>query len=230
MSEKRIQSVAEHFNSEADVFDARVVKIIPGYRDMLESLVANLPFPPGKHIRVIDLGCGTGTLSLLVKQRFPQAVIRCVDFSPRMLELAARKLSGCSHLAFEQADLQTYLFRESYDAVVTSLALHHLETNWDKEKVHRRIFHALNPGGVFASADLTASADKRIQRSYLRKWEEFILQSYSRPEVKQNYRRYKREDRPSVLLEELGWLKKIGFRHLEIYWKYCNFASYGAYK
>lgn len=230
MGKPRMEHIARHFNTEAGIFDARVVRIVPGYREMLDALVASLPFPAKKKIRVLDLGCGTGTVSFLVKSKFPNAVIRCVDLVPNMLELAARKLRGFSGIEFEQADLQTYRIRERCHAVVTSLALHHLETDGDKAAMHRKIFRALVPAGVFASADITVSSQKFLQQYYLSQWAEFIAQSHPRAEIEENYRRYLREDRPSVLLPELRSLERIGFRRVEVLWKHYNFAVYAAYK
>jgi len=225
-----MQTVARHFNSEASLFDARILKIVPHYREMLEALAAALPRPSRKKLRILDLGCGTGAVSFLVKNRFPNASLHCVDLVPNMLKLAAGKLRGFSGVTFEQADLRAYVPRGRYDAVVSSLALHHLATDAAKARMHRKIHRALVPGGVFANADITVSARGRLQAYYLAKWAEFIRRSYSEADIRRNYRRYQREDRPSVLLKELRELERIGFRRLEILWKYCNFVTYAAYK
>lgn len=230
MKNKRMDQVADHFQTEARGFDARVIRIVPYYREMLDALVNSLPFPPAKPIRVLDLGCGTGTVAYVVKSRFPRAAVHCVDLVPRMLELAAKKLRGFSGVSFEQADFSRYRIAGKYDAVVTSLALHHLETDADKAAMHRKIYRALVPGGVFASADITVSPRPFLQRYYLNQWAAFILRSLPQRELDANYRRYRLEDRPSVLLPELRRLERTGFRHVEILWKRYNFATYAAYK
>ncbi|MEW6516742.1 MAG: methyltransferase domain-containing protein [candidate division FCPU426 bacterium] len=227
---RRMTEIADHFNREAAKFDDRVVKIVPDYREMLAALVGSLDFPAKKNIHVLDLGCGTGTIALAVKQRFPRASVHCVDLVPNMLQLAAYKLHRYSGVTFEQADFHRYAISRRYHAVVTSLALHHLETDADKMKMHRKIFRALLPGGVFASADITVSPRKNLQQLYLGKWAQFVRRSFSEAALAENYRRYQREDRPSILRRELGWLERIGFRHVEVLWKYYNFAVYAAYK
>jgi tRNA (cmo5U34)-methyltransferase len=230
MPTTRMARVARHFNSEAGAFDARVVKIIPCYQEMLTALVGGLLFPSGQKIRVLDLGCGTGTVAQLVKRSFPNAHIRCVDLAPAMLALAADKLRGVPGIEFEQANLQFYRPVGPYDAVVTSLALHHLATDSDKFRMHRKIYRALAKGGMFLNADITVSPQKPIQNFYLKKWADFIGKTYTQKDIHKNYRRYQREDRPSVLLKELLGLERIGFRRVEIFWKYYNFTTYGAYK
>lgn len=230
MPKDRMSHVREHFDSEAGIFDEHVLKVVPHYREMLDALVSNIPFPAGKDIKVLDLGCGTGTISALVKSRFPNARVTCVDVSKNMLDTAAKKLAAFKDVEYELADFHSYEIKKGYDAVVASLALHHLETDKDKTEMHKKIFDALNKGGIFANADITVSSDERIQAHYLDKWEQYILKTLPKDHADKNYERYQREDRPSVLIDEMDSLRKIGFRHVEIFWKYYNFATYGAFK
>jgi tRNA (cmo5U34)-methyltransferase len=134
------------------------------------------------------------------------------------------------NVEYELAELGAYEFKGKYDAIISSLALHHLKPGKAKAAVYGKICRALDQGGIFVNADIIVSSHPKIQKRYLEKWAEFILRSYSRAQVAQNYRRYKREDRPAVLLEEIAQLKRAGFAHAEIFWKYYNFATYGAIK
>ncbi len=224
MTKERIDSVRKHFEEEENSFDSRVVRIVPHYREMLETMVAAIPFPAGKPLRAADLGCGTGTVAWLVKERFPKARLTCVDFAPNMLEFARRRLGP--GVAFELGDIHTYCFRGTYDAIISSLALHHFETGPEKTALFSRIHGALGKGGVFLNTDIFTSRDKAVARMQLDKWADFILQSYSRREVQQNYRRYKKKDRPADPEEEMAALRKAGFRHVEMLWKYYGFATY----
>jgi len=226
MKTKRLDHVKNHFNNEADIFDERVVKVVPYYKEMLEALVTAIPFPPGQPIKVADLGCGTGTVASLVKQRFPKARILCVDMSQNMLDTARKKLKGAKGADFALAELGVYEFKGRYDAIVSSLALHHIIPGKDKTAVYKRIYSALKKGGIFVNADIIISKHKTIQGRYMKKWEKFVLESFSKEQARANYERYKREDRPCVLLEEMEVLKETGFRYVEVLWKYYNFATY----
>ena len=228
MAKSRLEHIRRHFNKEADIFDARVVKIVPQYRELLEALVDALPFARSKSISVADLGCGTGTVAWLIKERFPNARITCVDLSRSMLDLASHKLGSMKGIAFELAELGAYDFAGRHDAVVSSLALHHIEPGPRKAALYRRICGALRRGGVFVNADIILSPDKPTQKMYLQKWAEFILRTYSRKDLERSHRMYKKEDRPADLLDELATLRKAGFRHAEVFWKHYNFATYGA--
>jgi tRNA (cmo5U34)-methyltransferase len=230
MSKERIDIVKDHFNSEAGVWDKKALERVPYYREMFEILVSMLPFAEERGFSVIDLGAGTGTISYMVKKAFPAARITCMDIAPQMLEMARKKLAGFKDIEYELADLADYKFKGKYDAVVSSLALHHLEPDENKLAFYRRLYSALNPGGVFLNADIITADDEKTQEIYLKKWGEFVLSNLPSEDMQENLKRYHREDRPNKLNTELDWLRKAGFASAEAHFKYYNFAVYGALK
>jgi tRNA (cmo5U34)-methyltransferase len=229
-SEDRIAIVKEHFDSAAVGWDERALERIPFYREMMGVLVSMLPFTKDQEFSVIDLGTGTGTIAYLIKQAFPSARITCMDIAPQMLEMAKKKLSGFSGITYEQADLVNYRFKEKYDAVVSSLAMHHLEPDNDKKDFYARIYNALNTRGVFLNADIILADDEKTQERYLKEWGKFVLSNLPEEDMKANLARYYREDRPNKLNAELDWLRNAGFASVDAHFKYYNFAVYGAVK
>lgn len=226
----RIRHVEDHFDSEAGVFDARVIKFVPYYREMLEALIGVIPFAAGRAISAADLGCGTGTVARLLKKRYPKARVACVDLSQKMIETAVKKFKGISGIDFIQAELGGYRFASKYDLIVSSLALHHINPGKEKAALYKKIHGALKKGGIFINADIVVSRDRAFQEKYLKKWGEFVLRSVSEKEKRENYQRYKREDRPAALVDEIDVLRKVGFRGVDVFWKYYNFAVYGGRK
>ncbi|MFA5878962.1 MAG: hypothetical protein WC860_02175, partial [Candidatus Margulisiibacteriota bacterium] len=69
------ETIKEHFQGEANQFDELINKVIPYYPEMINALVAGIPFPESTKIKVLDLGAGTGTISLKVKEKFPNSQI-----------------------------------------------------------------------------------------------------------------------------------------------------------
>jgi SAM-dependent methyltransferase len=105
------------WDAEADEFDEsadhglRHPAVRAAWRELL---LDKLPQPPA---RIADLGCGTGTLSVLLGQSGYE--VDGVDFSPRMVELARRKALGLVGLRFVQADaFDPPLPERSYDVVL----------------------------------------------------------------------------------------------------------------
>jgi tRNA (cmo5U34)-methyltransferase len=222
--------IKDHFEGEAKAWDSIVLERVPHYREMLDTLVSMLPFQKDKSISVADLGAGSGTIGYLIKSRFPNARIKCIDLSPSMLETAREKLSGFLDIDYEQADLSKYEFKDKFDAIVSSLALHHLDPNMNKAEFYKKAYKALNSGGIFVNADIILGSDDATQKFYLSKWKEFLLKHLSEEKTEENHQRYLREDRPNMLLTEIEWLKNAGFKDVDAYFKYFNFAVYGGRK
>jgi tRNA (cmo5U34)-methyltransferase len=224
-----MRRVQKHFQKEAGSFDARVLKSVPFYRDMLEALVSSMPFRINQKIKVADLGCGTGSVSLKVKGHYPRAAITCVDFSSNMLEVAKNKLKDYQDIRYVESDVMDFDF-SGYDAVLSSLTLHHIWKGAAKRALYKKIFRGLHNGGVFYVADLSTGATDYLCKLNLKKWEEFLLQSLTKEEIAERKKSHKEEDQPFKLMEEISWLKEAGFRHIEVIWKYYYFAVYGGQK
>jgi len=112
--------------------------------------------------------------------------------------------------------------------VISSLALHHLRTDEDKKNFYSKIYKALSPGGIFYNADVVLASSSHLQDAYTKKWKEFMCKSMSKQEIEEKWiPKYKEEDRPAMLMDQLAWLGKIGFVYTDVVWKFYNFAVYG---
>ncbi len=115
-------------------------------------LVEQARIQPGH--RVLDLGCGTGTLAILIKQAHPDALVVGLDGDPKILELARSKAGAAGldiGLDCGMADALPYPGR-SFDRVVSSLVIHHL-TRDAKLRALREVVRVLTPGGELHVAD-----------------------------------------------------------------------------
>lgn len=98
--------------------------------------------------RVLDLGCGTGTLAVMVKRAQPEAEVVGLDADPQMLKAASTKAAheGIA-VKFDQGMASSLPYPDaSFDRVLSSLMIHHLKTP-DKGKTAREIYRILKPGG-----------------------------------------------------------------------------------
>ena len=149
-----MDTIQAHFENEAKAYDDNIQKLIPYYNQMIEALVWTIPFERQKKIRVIDLGCGTGTVAKCIKDAFPDAHITCLDFTENMLKLSKMKLGNQPNFRFEASDFNHYQFHSTYDVIVSSLALLHLESDQDKICFYQKIYNCLAKEGVFYNKDL----------------------------------------------------------------------------
>lgn len=120
-------------------------------------------------MRVLDLGCGTGTLLLLAAEAAPDTRLVGVDIDDRILERARRKISmeGLS-IQLERASAIELPYADgSFERVLSTLAFHHL-TREDKVRAFAEAYRVLRPGGELHLGDF-GPPDTRYSRaaSYL---------------------------------------------------------------
>ena len=226
-----MEKVKQHFEEEAQEFDAIIRRLIPYYEQMIDALVLALPFNQSQLIRVIDLGCGTGTIASRIKDVYPQAQITCVDIAEKMLHIAQTKLGDAGGMRYQLENFEKYEFDSVYDVAVSSLALHHLVNEEDKIKFYKKIYTCLSPGGVFYNADVILASNSRLQERYMEKWREYMRLQVSVEDIEQKWiPQHYDEDHPSKLMNQLDWLRNMGFVEVDVVWKYYNFAVYGGCK
>jgi SAM-dependent methyltransferase len=104
--------------------------------------------------RILDLGCGTGTLAMMVKQANRSAEVFGLDADPEALQLARRKLEEAGiEVQLDQGLASALPYAgESFDRVLSSLFFHHLPSELKLEAM-REILRVLCPGGEFHIAD-----------------------------------------------------------------------------
>ena len=109
-------------------------------------LIEQAQIQPG--MRVMDLGCGTGTLAIMAKRAQPNAELVGLDADPEMLKMAyTKKDQENLDVKFDVGFTNDLPYPDaSFDCVLSSIMIHHLKTP-DKEKTAREIYRVLKPGG-----------------------------------------------------------------------------------
>ena len=230
MSEERYHRITEHFERAAARFDAYFYRVMPRYEELLQALVESLPFEKSAPISVVDLGCGTGNLTRAVTLAFPVASVLCIDVAENMLAMAREKLGRNEKIVFRQGDVRTVPLPGPYDAIVSSMVLHHVDVT-EKPALYRRLYDALRPGGVFFVIDILRSNNGHLQNMYLEKWKDFMRQN-ELPEdtIEEQVTLHRQEDRPATLEEELAILREAGFSSVDVVLKQYYVTLFGGVK
>ncbi|KUN73676.1 methyltransferase [Streptomyces canus] len=118
--------------------------------DMVEALVGPRP-------RILDLACGTGSITARLLARFPEATSTGVDLDPALLAIAEGTFADDERVTLRTADLKdpdwpAKLPYDTYDAVLTATALHWLHSE-PLAALYGRIAELVRDGGVFMNAD-----------------------------------------------------------------------------
>lgn len=138
-----------HGVMEAEEYDRLIRAVVPSQPLLLATIVDYMPSHPR---RILELGCGTGILTAMVQEECPDAEVIGIDLSPEMLRMAAAK-PELKEVRFLAQDLRDAWPEGRYDAIVTSLCLHHVSRE-DRAQVVRRALRALSPGGRFICGDI----------------------------------------------------------------------------
>jgi len=220
---------------------------VPHRERQAATVVGAIAEPEGP-AHCIDLCCGEGLLAEALLERFPQATVHGFDGSPAMLEAARNRLARFGErFQTREIDLFDPAWRRELPwplhAVVSSLALHHLD-GAGKARLFRDVHAALAPGGALVVADLIEPADGEARRIAALAWDEAVRQRslalsgdlsaferfeatrwnlYSDPEPDP-------VDKPSPLYAQLRWLEQAGFVAVDVYWLLAGHAIFGGKK
>lgn len=124
-------------------------------RALKQQLVDQTGLRPGH--AVLDFGCGTGTLALLLKEACPEARVVGLDADPVVLALARDKIERAGvAIELRQGFLSAETFPPAtFDRIVSTLVLHHL-THDEKLATLTVLRGLLRPGGELHVADFGA--------------------------------------------------------------------------
>lgn len=151
MSKRRDFIPAFHFHWLTRYYDPMMQCLFPE-SGIKAALIAQAKIQSGQ--TVLDMGCGTGTLTLLIKQTEPDATVYGLDMDYQALNIARAKIVKAEQNVTLQQGSATRLPYpdESFDRVFASLMLHHL-TREAKQQALREAFRVLKPGGELHIAD-----------------------------------------------------------------------------
>jgi len=169
--------------------------------------------------RVLDLGCGDGEVLARVIEVRPgvEAGVAC-DFSAEMLGRARARFADSEVVDVVEHDLDEPLPRAwgRFDFVVSAFAIHHLVDD-RKRALYAEVFDLLEPGGTFCNLEHVASATPELHEAFLAAIGRTLA-----------------EDDPSnklVAVEpQLEWLRAIGFRQVDCFYKWRELALLGGVK
>lgn len=194
---------------------------------VIDALQINQPEAP----RLLDLGAGTGNLSRRILAAIPGSHHTLVDFSPNMLagvpivlaDYPGRYDTIC-------ADFFEVSFSEhSFDAVVSSFALHHARGDGEYLRLYQRIHEWLKPGGVFACCDVVSGDNPGWTAINENGWKNYLREvGFTEQGITHIFESYYVEDTPISLSHHMALLRQAGFHHTDVLWKRYNFAVYCA--
>jgi ubiquinone/menaquinone biosynthesis C-methylase UbiE len=222
-------SVASHLRIQLDEYDARIRTFIPGYEQMLDAAARALRAIDRPNPTIVDLGTGTGALAARCISVRSDARLVAIDEDAGILDLARRRLT--EHGAVASFVQNSFLDAPlaPCDAIVASLALHHVRTAQRKEQLYRDCYDAIAEGGLLVSADCIVSSDPRLAELERNEWRAHLRATYSEAETQGYFDAWDLEDVYFTLEQELAMLRAAGFA-CDVPWRKAPFAVVAARK
>lgn len=154
----------DRFNRWASEYDRHWMQRVifePVQRTVLKLAAEQVPTPAA----ILDVGCGTGQLLGLARNRFPGAELDGIDPAIDMVR-QAQASNPAGTIRFQQATAEALPFLDaSFDLVFSTMTFHHWN---DQGGGIAEIARVLTPGGRWLLAEFVASGFVRLVRSVLR--------------------------------------------------------------
>jgi len=214
----------------ANVFDNMIRRSIPCYEE-LQKIISSITLKHYQpHTVIYDLGCSTGnTILQLYQQAQTPLKIKAVDRSTAMIEIAKKKCSEHQDIEWICSSLEEISFNNT-SVILASYVLQFIPI-LKRKKLLKTMFDSLSTQGILILSEKVSSPDPEIEKMITELYYDFKRQNnYSNLEIEQ-----KEEALKNVLFllsieEYLEILKNLGFRTIQLIFKYLNFMSLIAIK
>ena len=222
------KSVFRYFQENVEDYAAVADRVIMRNEELRRELLDALSFPKSAKIDVLDLGSGTGKEILQLLKRYPNAKVKAVYLSSRLIEQAKVILSDfLDRVEFVEGDFSHSDFGGPFDAVISVAAIHNVEDE-QKQTVFSRVYDCLKPGGVFVNGDFVAGENEFIDAQTTQAYKDFIRDHLDGEEREMWLRHIEEDDQPMKLSEQYKLLYDCGFSNISLRWLFNNEVVYVA--
>ncbi|MFP6216809.1 carboxy-S-adenosyl-L-methionine synthase CmoA [Helicobacter pylori] len=212
----------------AHVFDDMLERSIPYYYEMLNLgayfIAQNLKENLNANPLIYDLGCSTGNFFIALNQQIQQDIeLIGIDNSMPMLKKAQEKLKDFNNARFECMDFLEVEFKEA--SAFSLLFVLQFVRPMQREVLLKKIYSSLALNGVLLVGEKTMSEDRILDKQMIELYYLYKQnQGYSHNEIA-----FKREALENVLVpyslkENIALLESVGFKHVEVLFKWVNFT------
>lgn len=221
--------ITSRFNQAAEDYDKQRKLFIPCYDDYYGIVQTLLKFKKPKIETVLDLGAGTGLLTMYVKQIFPDADYTLVDLSDKMLDVARKRFGNCKNMKYEVLDYSSSFPHGEFDLIVSALSIHHLDDS-KKQLLYKNIYNKLTKNGYLINLDQFNADSEDVNKFYSDCWYDSIKNSGISEAEKNLWLKRRELDKENSISQSIGMIKDSGFSNVECIYQYMKFGVLLAYK
>ena len=215
------KTASDYFGAMGFEYDSLIHRSVPRYDAIIETLIDYLPSHPET---ALELGCGSGALSLSLVKYAPDCDFTFVDASEEMIEITRARLQEVFPDTVRRATFVTARFEEynmgvdQFDVVTSSISLHHVE---DKGALFRGVRESIKSGGTFRFIDQLSGG---TETNHARMWNS-LMEFMGSPgnctevELQSMVAHSKAHDHYTPLAAHFHLLQEAGFVGIDCVWR-----------
>ena len=228
--QKEISKQFEFDKEVADVFDDMIDRSVPFYKENINLSINIIKNYLKENDKILDLGSSTGTFLIKLAQIHNNLNLIGIDNSSAMIQKASSKAKAFGvDINFIENDFLNYDFK--INKLISANYTIQFIRPIKREKLIKKIYNSLEDNGIFLMSEKLISEDKKLNK--------ILIDEYYNYKKEKGYSEYeiakKREALENVLipyseLENREMLLNAGFKHIEVIFRWCNFATFLAFK
>ena len=215
--------IKEQFNLVAKEYDSGRRVFIPCFDDYYINTTDLIASNIRKPRKVLDLGAGTGLLTMFWYQHFPEAEYILVDIADDMLTVAKERFKGLENVHYQNCDYSEQYRFDNVDTVISALSIHHL-TDSKKQELFQNIYNCMPEDGIFVNYDQFNAASKELTTWYNSYWENRLENSALSENDLNLWRERRKLDKECSVEEEIKMLRDAGFSKVDCVYSYQKFS------
>lgn len=218
----------------ARVFDDMISRSVPLYADVQRSIPVLADLLEHDPIKVVDLGCSTGTSLIHLAHRLPDRNLELVgvDNSAAMLARCNEKLATfelSQQITTHEANISRFEFSDA-SVVLMNYTLQFVEVN-ERLNILRRICESIRPGGFLLVSEKVVHDDVATDNALVELYFEFKRRrGYSELEISRKRDALENVLVPLTVDQNLEHFRDAGFGRVEVLLKWFNFATFVCYQ
>ena len=236
--------LSEHGRDQIDFYLESSDVFLIERRRMMRLMIDlfEMQFPQRSGLTLQDMGCGDGAVSKNIAAVYPQNSFRLLDGSGTMLT-KARESFAAPGAQFIESTFEDYIEsptnEHTVDFFYSSMAIHHLPHSL-KVRFYEKMYLELKFGGLFLNYDVVMPVSDVSEKWQFQMWRDWMNETLARNGKPEEIGKFddlpaityktKPENKPAGLFDQLQWLREIGYRDADCFYKYGIFALFGGRK